>query len=69
MSQSLAYDLAGQDRARFESYEAARSLQPKLREGASRDRGVEELAAQYGLPAEDVAMALYAFRVRRTARI
>ena len=67
--QGIAYDLAGKDRARFENYEVARSLQAALREGASRGRGAEELAAQYGLLAEDVAMALYAFRVRSTARV
>ena len=69
MAQALAYDLEGEDRARFVRYEAARSLQAELREGANRGRPVEELARQYGLLAEDVSMVLYAFRVRRTARV
>ena len=65
----LGYDLEGEDRARFVRYEAARSLQLELREGARRGRTVGELAEQYGLPVEDVSMVLYAGRVRRTARI
>jgi len=50
-------------------YEAARSLQAELREGADRGQTVEELARQYGLRAEDVLMVLYAGRVRCTARV
>jgi len=69
MSQALAYELAGEDRARFERYEAARSYQPELREGVRRGQTVEEVAKQYGLPAADVAMVLYVCHVRCTARV
>ena len=69
MSQPVSYDLDGEDRARFVRYEAARSLQPELREGTSRGRTVEELAARYGLLAEDVKVVLYAACMRSTARV
>ena len=69
VAQALAYDLEGEDRARFVRYEAARSLQAELREGADRGQSAEELARQYGLLAEDVSMVLYAVRARCTARV
>ena len=69
MAQALAYDLEGEDRARFVRYEAARSLQAELRDGVRRGQSAEELARQYGLLAEDVWMVLYAGRVRCTARV
>jgi len=45
------------------------ALQPELRDRADRGRTLDEIAAQYGLLPEDVAMVLYAFRVRCTARV
>ena len=46
--QGIAHDLEGEDRARFENYETARSLQPELREAADRGQSAEGLARQYG---------------------
>jgi len=69
MAQTLTPALKGEDRARFVRYEAARSLQLELREGARQGRTARELAKEYGLRAQDVSMVLYADRVRCTARV